>query len=237
MRPYQIRFDFKAAEGCSFKATLLVQAAWQSLSRHLGRLQLFPEKYELVFSEPVELICNSRSVKTVTKAQVKLFVSKAGNFAYLPKVSAKSGHAFTGGMLARLVSIAPVLAEQSEAEDVKRIKGIAGRIHPNAWSDLKARILADPEGEAKKVEVCETSITGKFPSYVIESLKAAFDQKTEYSFRKEARGSSGRSLSVEARLGEDGVYRAWFSSEFAGCANGDYWLLINPTTAVFKERD
>jgi hypothetical protein len=36
---------------------------------------------------------------------------------------------------------------------------------------------------------------------------------------------------------EDGVFRAWYSSEYAGCGNGQYYILINPHYASFMEPD
>ena len=42
---------------------------------------------------------------------------------------------------------------------------------------------------------------------------------------------------VTRKIGKDGVFRAWFSSEYKGCGNGDYYLLINPTQAIFVEKD
>ena len=68
-------------------------------------------------------------------------------------------------------------------------------------------------------------------------LVNAFENKTNFTWSRNSYSSKGRDLSISAKLCEDGIYRAWFSSEFSGCANGDYYLLISPNIAVYYERD
>ena len=70
-----------------------------------------------------------------------------------------------------------------------------------------------------------------------ERLKEAFESKTEFRWHRNAMGKQGRDLSISTRMCDDGIFRAWFSSEFPGCGNGDYYLLLSPTTAVYYERD
>jgi len=38
-------------------------------------------------------------------------------------------------------------------------------------------------------------------------------------------------------MGEDGIYRAWFSQEYKGTGNVYYWLFISPSQAIFSEID
>ena len=64
----------------------------------------------------------------------------------------------------------------------------------------------------------------------------------EQSFKNKERfyyshSSKNRDYSINGHLGEDGIYRAWFGAEFKGMGNGKYYLLLNPTTAVFMEDD
>jgi hypothetical protein len=48
---------------------------------------------------------------------------------------------------------------------------------------------------------------------------------------------SNYDVSVEGKLCDDDIYRAWFSLEFRGCGNGHYYLLVNENQAVFAEDD
>jgi hypothetical protein len=63
---------------------------------------------------------------------------------------------------------------------------------------------------------------------------AAFDQKKSLQYHRDGKR---RDLSIETKLCEDGIFRAWYSSEYRGCANGDYYLVISPTQAIYYERD
>jgi len=58
-------------------------------------------------------------------------------------------------------------------------------------------------------------------------------KKQDYSYHWE----HGYDNSVSTKLGEDGIYRGWFSREYKGTGNGHYWLLISPTQAIFAEDD
>lgn len=108
--------------------------------------------------------------------------------------------------------------------------------HPNMWKSLKDKLLnledddiLDSSGKIKTV-----SMSSKFPVWVNEKIKECIENKTD--FRYFTRGTK-RDLSVEISLKEDGSVYGWYSSEYAGCANGAYYLLINPTTAIFCEYD
>lgn len=191
--------------------------------------------YLLTFNKPVTFQYNRRKTRTENKIRAHLFISTQGNFCYT--FAKRSGYQFTAEQVTYLRSIEPILPENALAETVKKVKSLANRIHRNAWTDLKQNVLADPESFARNYGATVTSITGKFPEYVLEQIKEAFENKTAYSYRTYGTRQSGRDLSVEVKLGEDGIFRAWFSSEYPGCGNGDYWILANPTTAIFRERD
>lgn len=99
------------------------------------------------------------------------------------------------------------------------------------WSDLTEddfKHIYDP------MIIRFRNISKLFPSYVIDCLEEAFKNKTKYSYGK---CGSKRDYSVSTQMDDDGVFRAYFSSEYHLCGNGDYYLLLNPTTAVFMETD
>ena len=205
--------------------------AWQKLPpeiRH-GRLRL-------TFVNPVSLTQNRRKGSKPSKVHEKrLFVGKeSGRLCYT--TTARTGFYFVDSEMERLIKIEPIIEE----DVVEKVRKLANRFHPNAWHDLKEDLLADPARYAKNYGYTVTSITSKFPSYVIEDIKRAFEEKSDYSYEKSnwdrRRENSGRDLKVQCRT-DGGIFKAWFTSEFPGCANGGYWILINPTTAAFKERD
>ena len=121
-----------------------------------------------------------------------------------------------------------------------KVKNIIKRIHPNLWSDIVTKYNEgnlDPVGADCRYET--RSIKDVFSLVQLEGLAWAIENKIDYSITKYYYGISpnGRDYSVETKLGKDGVFRAWFSSEYKGCGNGDYYLLINPTQAIFVEKD
>jgi hypothetical protein len=71
------------------------------------------------------------------------------------------------------------------------------------------------------------------PKWAQEDLKRAIEDKKDFSYRWDC----GYDCSVSTKMGEDGIYRGWFSQEFRGTGNGHYWILISPTQAIYSERD
>lgn len=118
---------------------------------------------------------------------------------------------------------------------------ILNNIHPNMWKSLKEGLLNpkpnDPEfilTESGNRKIKTVSMSSKFPVWVNERIKDAIENKTD--FRYSTRGIK-RDLSVEISVKEDGSVYGWYSSEYSGTGNGAYYLLINPTTAIFAEYD
>lgn len=73
----------------------------------------------------------------------------------------------------------------------------------------------------------------KYDTWVEEQFAKCIKEKKEFrmAWRK------GYDNSVDCRLGEDGIMRAWYSEEFKGCGNGHYYLAVNSTHAIFCEND
>lgn len=204
--------------------------AWSTLPHEIkyGKLKLTFDKE----------VCLSNRLRNEIKGishEVKLFESSGGCLCYA--ISPKKGFVFSNiDHLAHLVSIEPADASSL----VEKVRQLANRIHPNAWTDVKAKLLAKPEEYLANYGYTVTNIVSKFPADVIDSIRTAFETKTRYSYDTGgyfSKRKTGRDLRIECKICDDGIFRAWFSSEFPGCANGDYWLLVNPTTAILKERD
>ena len=220
-----------------------IVAAWNTMpddERH--------QKVRLTFAHPVSLNTRKRRCSEPKLVhEYRLFVSTKNNLCYTN--TTRTGFVFGAMDLQALISIEPV----PKVDLVKKVGNMANRFHQNAWGDLKAKLIADPAKYADEYGYSVTNITGKFPAHVIEAIKSAFESKTDYSYRQDSgvfltgkqqqscwggtSNRAGRDLKVECKLCDDGIFRAWFTSEFNGCLNGDYWVLINPTTAIFKERD
>jgi hypothetical protein len=130
----------------------------------------------------------------------------------------------------------------------KNAESILKRIHPNAWSPVKDELEAFINGEKeenKLHEYCKGKVRyyGKSIKKLLgvskyNKLVESFENQTPYKWsrRSYSRGN-GRDLSISCEINNDGLYRAYFSSEFKGCLNGDYFLLLNPNKAIYYERD
>ena len=122
----------------------------------------------------------------------------------------------------------------------RKVKIIIYKIHPNLWQDIVEKYNngdMDPIGADCRYEI--RSIQDIFPPEELKILAEAIKYKQDYSFCKYYYGCSpnGRDYSVEVRLMKNGTLHGWFSSEYRGTGNGDYYILINATQAVFVETD
>lgn len=117
---------------------------------------------------------------------------------------------------------------------------LLNNIHDNLWDNIKETLISSDyktesliiENSGRKIKTA--SMKSIFPKWVCDGIKDAIENKTNFSYRM---SGNRRDRSVEVRLCEDGKLRAWYSSEYAGCCHGGYYLLINPYTAVFCEYD
>jgi hypothetical protein len=109
--------------------------------------------------------------------------------------------------------------------------------HPNLWQKLAAEIEADPVKAThykRPNEMRLVDIRRHFNPATLDWIAKAIEEKRDFRF--EGNGTK-RNFRAEGKLCEDGQYCAWYSSEYAGCANGSYYLLISPTIAFFREDD
>ena len=162
--------------------------------------------------------------------RAKTVFEKDGRF-YVNKRKCHSGYGI-GTILDKIVRIRIVDGKKYDFEkDMERVRRA---IHPNLreWVENKdggIRKLGEYNGRFKT-----RSIKGLFPPHIIEQLREAMEQKKDYHYSKDG---ARRDYSLSVKNCKDGILRAWFSSEYSGCGNGDYYILINPTTAVFVETD
>lgn len=120
-------------------------------------------------------------------------------------------------------------------------------LHPNAWQPIREEMQAVVDG---KMKMADTSLCYQYlerprrsaikridrdlSDYYKDKIHNAFNL-SGYGFSDRIRGMK-RDTSFEV-TGAIPNIRAWYSSEYAGCANGDYYILLSPTHALFCERD
>lgn len=172
---------------------------------------------------------------------IKFFVSDAGVIAYLSGRQKRRGYAFP--IYDKISSVVEV--KKKECTDIGNAKRILKLIHKNVWVDIQDEMKNVING-GEITQEFEWHWRGKlniknitkylYPSEKMR-LKRAFENKERFTWRKDTTHHAGRDLSISCEIGADGKFRAFFSSEYMGCGNGDYWLLLNPTTAIYYERD
>ena len=158
---------------------------------------------------------------------------KKDDHFYVNKRKCHSGYGI-GAVLNRIVKIRTVDDGKKPYDFEKDMERVRRAIHPNLrdWVENKdggIRKLGEYNGRFKT-----RSIKGLFLPHIIEQLREAMEQKKDYKYTKYG---VRRDYSLSVKNCKDGVLRAWFSSEYSGCGNGDYYILINPTTAIFVETD
>lgn len=124
--------------------------------------------------------------------------------------------------------------------DFKNRDYILNNLHENMWDNIKDRLRSKDfreegflkENSGRKIKTA--SMKSIFPEWVLRNIKNAIETKSDYRY---SRGGTRRDKSIEIKMCEDGILRGWYSSEYSGTGNGDYYLLINERTAIFCETD
>lgn len=192
------------------------------------------QKLLVTFKNPVSIMHAANKTKKETKIALSFFTSASNALCYSCRSHPRHGYHVTLDMLDNMESIEIFTEDEMCSE--KKVRQFVGKFHPNLWQNIVNELNADPTLMKTKYygNFATTSITSKFPKFVLTELKNAIENRKDYSYNTYG---TKRDLSVQTKLCEDGIFRAWFSSEFSGCGNGTYYLLINPTTAAFKEDD
>jgi hypothetical protein len=215
----------------------IIRAAHESLAdeyaRSIGR-DWWPRKYELTFSEPATLDFHRRKKVTGRQHTVKLFVSTHGAFAYT--FHKTHGQCFSDELIRKLVKMRLITVEEEEEKVQQKLDQLVAMFHPNAWADVKRDLQNNPERRRyfAGLGLNLLDMRSRFSDQVIKELENAFRNQEDYHAYVPGRR---RDIRVETQMGADGIFRAWYSSEYAGCGNGQYYILINPHYASFMERD
>ena len=186
------------------------------------------------FTEPVSFGIRHYKKENVKEVVFKTAFVKDGNI-YVNTRSCHSGYSISQMIGYKNLSLVDkVELVHRDATDKKyTFEDVKKRLYKDTWEDLTEKDFHWHLEPDSMTPIRFTSIKGKFSPAILEQIKLAFENKTEY--KKRVYGIQ-RDLSVDIQV-KDGKIKAWYSSEYAGCGNGDYYLLLNPTTAVFMEND
>lgn len=192
------------------------------------------QKFLMKFKNPVKIIHNKTKTERETEIALSFFLPVSGRYCYSCRLQPRHGYYITDEMYENMESI--TIFAESDVNAEKKVRQFVGRFHKNLWENIRKELSTDHTLMKSKYynNFSTTNISGKFPESVMRELKKAIEEKKEYHYKQYG---EKRDLSLETKMGEDGVFRAWFSSEYSGCGNGSYYLLINPTTAAFREDD
>jgi hypothetical protein len=210
------------------------------------------DKFIIKFSRPTTILKHGRYVNDITEMKVRTFFSKQKNYCYT--FGSRTGYPFSRITMSNIQSISIPTKDEDESQKVlhylNKVRHALKILHPNAWDNLRSELVEDPAqyrhyGGFLKIFVPKkyTSIRGDtdcvlyksvFPDYVRELVIEGFENKKNFShyiYRNHYR------FAVEGTLGNDGIFRAWYSREVEGGGNSWSYLLLNPTTAWFVEKD
>lgn len=168
---------------------------------------------------------------TADHLDAKTFMNEAGHPCY--NTTKRGGFALI--RIPKIVSL-EVLEQKPEPTPLEKQEKIVKLIHPHLWNNL---VEQHTNGEEWAVEKCYKtanlkSAFGREGKWVVDQLKDAIENKKDFHYDMPGKKRDKR---VDVKVCDDGQLQAWYASELAGCGNGDYYIIINPTTALFTERD
>ena len=217
-------------------------------------------KFIIEFAQPTQIIKGGHW-QTVNKMRVGTFDTAADIYCYT--FGSHKGWAFNRIPYQNIKAISyPTYEEVTKKNDKDHLTNVVKAlklIHPNAWDDLKVRLMETPNnykdyGNFLKIAtpvVCNsirsdekhTYYKSVFDTWVIESIQKAFENKTDFGHGQHAKNCQ---VKVECSMGQDGIFRAWYTrtlnepkkpSKYSSGGRDFCYLLLNPTTAWFAERD
>lgn len=210
-----------------------IRDQWIEKIKHIELME--NEALKINFNSDVTIrqfkVYNSRSVvfKKVFERDEKIYVNTR---------KCNSGYSLIDMLYRDFSKITNIEIVEIKPSGITFEKMLSKRYDSFVWSNLETK---DNSEFRNRPYYRLYDIRKIFSENIIELIERAFRNKTDFhhsqSGGKDTINTNRRDYSVELKLGEDGIFRAWFSSEYAGCGNGDYYLLLSPTTAVFSETD
>lgn len=194
-----------------FDTTITTMTALSSAVVELGNDSMF----RVFFREPVQLIENKGKIKYTSKAEMRLSVNGLTHYSF----SKRTWHPLVD--YDKVYCIETVLVNDKMKN--KAIESLLKSKHPNVWKDLDKIVKTNSDLQ-------KYSITGKVDKSFIDNIKYAMDDKRDVDLV-----SKGKKRDMYVKCwNEDDDYKATFSSRLKDSDEGDYYTLINPTTATMK---
>lgn len=190
------------------------------------------QKIHVNFSAPTAVVVK-RKMKHVISMDVRFFEGRhSGALCYT--THRRSGYRLEELDYSRISSMSIRRRSEIDKEQLRFVQGVLKRIHPNAWHDLREKLTQRPE-EYIQYGNATVYMKDMFGESVCEQIRYAFETMTNF---EAGLSNKARDRSISIRREPNGNFvRAWFSSEYSGCGNGAYYLLINPDVATFREYD
>lgn len=199
-----------------------------------GDSSAYENRLRVCFNRPVEIATARRRKVRGEVLDVEFWVSSQGRLCYSRRRNRRTGYAVSDYFpFNEAYQISLIPKGNEDALKLRQVQNLAGLIYPGTWPGLAQDLQQTPEKYTHHHPL-RVNITRKFPPHVIENLRQAFAERREYRYSLSGRK---RDLTVSVQINDRGEVRGYFSSEFAGTGNGQYWLLVNPETAILQEED
>jgi hypothetical protein len=203
----------------------------------------FADKADKKFKVTLSRATRFRGMRTPSdQIVIRIFNGASGQLGFMTGASKRMGQSIYdlttfGGEILSAVEVLPKEKKEGPTPEENLAK-VKAKLHPNAWPSIRNQVQANDDF-LHGPRYCNP--ISKFRKYdqkmLAEQVQAAFDGAHEFHHRQLTDKPSGRDLTIRIYKNADGTINACFDSEYMGCGNGDYWLYLNPTTAVFGERD
>lgn len=185
----------------------------------------YDARLKCTFSNPVRIIVKRKEIIRKTVCLYFFKSNKGAGYSY--RKHPRKGYYVSQSMWEFLYKIEPEKPKTSIKNN------ILYKFHPNLWDDLKERIIRDPSYLDNK-DLTIHYLNQIFSKDVLREFSKAVENKESY--RNKIYGEK-RDRTLSAEMGKDGIYRAWYSSEYSGEGNGDYYIVLSPKIYSFKETD
>ena len=236
-----------------------IRAVCTKLQEHASAKSYYV-KFTVEFTKPTSVIRGGHWV-TLDKMIVNTFKTKTGRYCYTFR--SHHGWGFDQIDFVNIKSISIPTREEAiykgTSKHLNKVRKAFSIIHPNAWDNLKVELMETP-GQFESYGGFLKIVTEKkykgirddkevtlykcvFPDYVREDIQKAFDNKTDLIYEYERRNCF---VKVECRVQPNGIFKAWYTrtlkepirpSKYSSGGRDFCYLLLNPTTAWFVERD
>lgn len=201
-------------------------------------MELFTVEYE----KPMTVLGRGgKYSEPSTRHELRLFIASDGMLCNA--IGSRRGYRIPTNGLKSISVVPPLPFSEKKRIFMESVEKAKRMIPDGVWTSLKKILEERPESllggyppgayEFKFMHL--SSAIGKHAyKYIKPRLEEAFREKKPFSWYMDG---TKRDKSISCQVGDDGEFRAYYNSEYHGMLNGDYYLLLNPTTVMYAERD